>query len=190
MREWIANYCNFPRFMMQMLNFRAGFFRGVGVPGGHLLKVWRHGLVNKITHSDTQVLSAVLYCYSSAWAAAAAAAAGARASQAAFHREQSIHTRRRKPRGCDVFTKVGLPIMQLPPAPLLLPPKNLYHTSQERMIWYVGQYPFCSEPVGEICVVARCHSDYWGDTERLSWSGMTEPAVWDSCVIAATMERS
>lgn len=63
------------------------------------------------------------------------------------------------------------------------PHTNLYHRSQERMIWYVGQYPFWSEQWVRYVLLLCCHSDYWGDTEGLSWSGMREPAVWDSCVI-------
>lgn len=61
MREWIANYCNFPRFMMQMLNFRAGFFGASGCGGPFVKSFWWHGLVNKNTHSDKQVFSAVPY---------------------------------------------------------------------------------------------------------------------------------
>lgn len=91
------------------------------------------------------------------------------------------------PGGWNVFTKEGAVNHT---APHHHPLPHLYHTSQKCMIWYVGQYPFCSEPAGEICLVARCHSDYWGDTERLSWSGMREPAIWDSCVIAATRNHT
>lgn len=59
--------------------------------------------------------------------------------------------------------------------------------SQECMIWYVGQYPFWSEQWVRYVLLLCCHSDYWGDREGLSWSGMREPAVWDSYTIAATI---
>lgn len=89
------------------------------------------------------------------------------------------------PMGCNMFTEVGLPIMQgYPPPPRI---SITQARKQERMIWYVGQYPFWSEQWVRYVLLLCCHSDYWGDTEGLSWSGMREPAVRDRYTIAATI---
>lgn len=162
MREWIANYCDFPRFMKQMLNFRAGFFR---VPGGHLLKVWWHRLVNKNTHSDNQVFSTVTVAEKALlqWQEVLAPSSW---RQLVFYLLRHMHMKRQEPWGCNVFTKTANHSV-ISPTPISI---TQHKPGAYDLI--CRSIPFWSEPECEICLVSCCRSDYWGDTDRLSWSGM------------------
>lgn len=176
--------------MMQMLNFWAAFFFLQGARG-HLLKVWRHGVVNnkKKIHTHTSESQAGVLFTVTVWRGQSADDITSHAVLFYGHK-RGEHMKRGATggmrhvywsRACQSCT----PPTTTPPYPPT-PQKNLHHAAQERMIWYVGQYPFWSEQWVRYVLLLGCHSDYWGDTEGLSWSGMRGPAVWDSCIITAT----